>query len=296
MNITQSLVPQDKWKIKCPYEMNAKYIVVHNTANDAPAKNEVAYMIRNNNQVSFHYAVDDVEIVQGIAENRNAWHSGDGNGVNSGNRNGIAIEICYSRSGGEKFAKAEKNATEFIAQKLKENNWDISKVKKHQDFSGKYCPHRTLDLGWDRFIEMIKSLIEDEKPTTSGTEDIIYRVQVGAYKEKANSEKMLKQLENNGFDTYLIKADELYKVQVGAFKEKANAENQAKKLETLGFTTFITTKGGQAVSLETAKKSVTEIAKEVIKGKWGNGKLRQNKLKQAGYDYEAVQKEVNRLM
>lgn len=51
-------------------------------------------MIGNNNEVSFHYAVDDVEVVQGIPENRNAWHAGDkGNG--KGNREGIAIEICY---------------------------------------------------------------------------------------------------------------------------------------------------------------------------------------------------------
>jgi N-acetylmuramoyl-L-alanine amidase len=35
-------------------------------------------MIRNDNKVSFHYAIDDIEIVQGIPENRNAWHAGDG--------------------------------------------------------------------------------------------------------------------------------------------------------------------------------------------------------------------------
>ena len=46
----------------------------------------------------------------------------------------------------------------------------------------------------------------------------------------------------------------------------------------------------------TAKKSVTEIAKEVIAGKWGNGDTRKSKLTSAGYDYNAVQKEVNRLL
>ncbi len=43
-------------------------------------------------------------------------------------------------------------------------------------------------------------------------------------------------------------------------------------------------------------KSVTEIAKEVIAGKWGNGSDRANKLKTAGYDYNAVQAEVNRIL
>lgn len=44
------------------------------------------------------------------------------------------------------------------------------------------------------------------------------------------------------------------------------------------------------------KKSIDEIAKEVINGKWGNGEDREKKLKAAGYDYNAVQKRVNELM
>jgi len=43
------------------------------------------------------------------------------------------------------------------------------------------------------------------------------------------------------------------------------------------------------------KKSNTEIAKEVIAGKWGNGSTRKKKLAAAGYDYNAIQKIVNRL-
>lgn len=46
----------------------------------------------------------------------------------------------------------------------------------------------------------------------------------------------------------------------------------------------------------TKKKSVATIAKEVIAGKWGNGATRKKKLKAAGYDYKAVQKEVNKLL
>lgn len=46
----------------------------------------------------------------------------------------------------------------------------------------------------------------------------------------------------------------------------------------------------------TPTKSVTEVAKEVIKGLWGNGADRKKKLEAAGYNYNAVQKEVNRLL
>lgn len=44
----------------------------------------------------------------------------------------------------------------------------------------------------------------------------------------------------------------------------------------------------------TPSKSVAEVAKEVIAGKWGNGDTRKSKLQAAGYDYDAVQKEVNK--
>ncbi|NMB41906.1 MAG: N-acetylmuramoyl-L-alanine amidase [Firmicutes bacterium] len=169
MKIVQNLVPASKYNIKCPHPMTPEFIVVHNTANDASARNEVAYMIRNNNQVSFHYAVDDKEIVQGIPENRNAWHAGDG-GNGLGNRKGLSIEICYSKSGGKRFEEAEKLAAKFIAYKLKEKGWKIDKVKKHQDFSGKYCPHRTLDMGWQRFLKMVQNELDKLKGGATVTE------------------------------------------------------------------------------------------------------------------------------
>ena len=169
MNIVQNFVSPSKYNIKCPYPMTPEFIVVHNTANDASARNEVAYMISNSNKVSFHYAIDDKEIVQGIPENRNAWHAGDGaNG--QGNRKGLSIEICYSKSGGSKFIEAEKLAAKFIAYKLKEKGWGINRVKKHQDFSGKYCPHRTLDMGWQRFLDMVKSELDKLKGGATVTE------------------------------------------------------------------------------------------------------------------------------
>ncbi len=161
----QNLVANNKYSIKCPYQMTPEFVVVHNTANDASAQNEVKYMISNDDQVSFHYAVDDKEVVQGLPLDLNAWACGDGANGN-GNRKGIQVEICYSKSGGIKFENAEKNAAKFIAQLLKERGWGIDKVKKHQDFSGKYCPHRTLDKGWASFVNMVKDYLSElNKPT-----------------------------------------------------------------------------------------------------------------------------------
>jgi N-acetylmuramoyl-L-alanine amidase CwlA len=174
--------------------MRATRIVVHNTANDASARNEASYMISNNQEVSFHYAVDDKEVVQGIPENRNAWHSGDGaNG--KGNREGIAIEICYSKSGGDRFVKAEQNAVNLIAELLKRYGWGVDRVTKHQDYNGKYCPHRTLDLGWDRFINMIQAKLN--------TNTKLHKVQVGAFSNRANAEKLMNELKAKGYNAFI---------------------------------------------------------------------------------------------
>ena len=159
--IKENLVPKDKYAIKCPYTRTPTRVVIHNTANDAPAANEISYMRYNDLEISFHYAVDDVNIVQGIPESCNAWASGDGHG--KGNMEGIHIEICYSKSGGEKFDKAEQNAAEFTASLLKKYGWGIDKVTKHRDYDGKYCPHRTLDRGWQRFLSMVKRYMEPAK-------------------------------------------------------------------------------------------------------------------------------------
>ena len=176
VNIIKQIVPESRYYLKCPYEMTPTRIVVHNTANDATARNEIAYMTNNNNETSFHYAVDDKEIVQGIEENRNAWHASDGNG--KGNREGIAIEICYSKSGGDRFIKAEQNAVDLIVDILKRYNWGIDKVTKHQDYGNhKYCPHRTLDMGWNRFIKMIEDKLNASNSKISdGKVNVYYKV------------------------------------------------------------------------------------------------------------------------
>ena len=50
------------------------------------------------------------------------------------------------------------------------------------------------------------------------------------------------------------------------------------------------------VSSTGKKKTVTELAKEVIQGKWGNNPQRKKALIAAGYDYDAIQKKVDQLM
>lgn len=165
ISVRKNLVSSGECDLKCPYSMDAKYITFHNTANDASADAEIRYMIGNTSSTSYHFAVDDKEVVQGIPTDRNAFHCGDGSGPNSGNRTSIGVEVCYSKSGGAKYEAAEKLAIKFIAQLLKERGWGIDRLRKHQDWSGKYCPHRVLAEGrW----EAVKAAIAAELKALGG--------------------------------------------------------------------------------------------------------------------------------
>lgn len=68
--LRKNLVSENKYKLKCPYAMNAEYITIHNTANDVPAKNEISFMKNTTSSTSFHFAVDDKEVIQGLPLNR----------------------------------------------------------------------------------------------------------------------------------------------------------------------------------------------------------------------------------
>lgn len=78
-----------------------------------------------------------------------------------------------------------------------------------------------------------------------------------------------------------------------------NGDARKKALTDAGYDyTAVQTKVNSLLSGSTASasKSIDELAKEVIQGKWGNGQDRVNSLTKAGYDYNAVQKKVNQML
>lgn len=67
----------------------------------------------------------------------------------------------------------------------------------------------------------------------------LYRVQVGAYRNKDNADRMLNSLLMEGFPAFIILEDGLYKVQVGAFRYLANAVKMENRLRRFRYNTFI---------------------------------------------------------
>ncbi len=201
----------------------------------------------------------------------------------------LLADIC--KRNGIKALKwqADKN---LVGQVDKQN------MTVHRWFANKSCPGDYLYNRHGAIAAAVNGkLTSAGSNTETNAGKILYRVQTGAYSVKANAEKQLQKVKAAGFDTYMVKSGGLYKIQVGAYSVKANAEKQLQTIRAAGFDAFITTECGKAVeSTAFTKKSVDEIAKEVIAGKWGNGADRKNRLTAAGYDYNAVQNKVNELL
>lgn len=69
----------------------------------------------------------------------------------------------------------------------------------------------------------------------------LYRVQVGAYRNKENADRILNSLLMEGFPAFMIYDDGLYRVQVGAYEFLPNAIRMEARLRRKRYNTYITT-------------------------------------------------------
>lgn len=250
-----------------------------------------------------YYIGSDGFIVGGVSEDRRAWTSSS----EWNDQQAITIEVanCSGAPDWKISDEAYKSLISLCADICKRYgitpHYDKTingSITYHSMFSATLCPGPYLKglIDSGKFEQDIKNAmqIEQAKPNVS---DVLYRVQTGAFKNKANAEKLSIDLKNKGFaDNYICIVGGLYKVQVGAFANEDNAKAMAKKLVTAGFEAFITTSAGTAIATEAYRKSTAEIAKEVVAGKWGNGEKRRKALISAGYSYPEVQRAVNALL
>ena len=189
MQITKVICPEEKYRTKCPDVTEKHGIAIHNTYNDASAMSEISYMIGRPEKVSFHVAVDNYRVVEGLDFNRSCFATGDGR-YGEGNAHMISIEICYSESGGERFEQSERLCAEYVAYLLKQYGWGIEQVTKHQDYSGKYCPHRTLDMGWQRFLNMVQAYLNGETEVNNDVNNDGSDVEMKTYQNGSTSENV----------------------------------------------------------------------------------------------------------
>lgn len=204
----------------------------------------------------------------------------------------LCVDIC-KRNGAKKLLWiSDKNkALSYVPKD------DEMLITVHRWFANKSCPGDWLYNRLGELASTVTAKLGGTETPDTPQSNTLYRVQVGAYSVKANADAQLKKVKNAGFtDAFITQVGNMYKVQVGAYSVKSNADNMLAKVKSKGFDAFITTVSGTPVSsTSTPKKSVTEVAKEVLAGKWGNGADRKKRLTEAGYNYSEVQAKVNEL-
>lgn len=152
----------------------------------------------------------------------------------------LCTDICKRNGKSKLLWFGDKNKTLAYEPKA-----DEMIITVHRWFANKSCPGDWL---YDRLGDLaakVTSRLGGGSQQPSGT---LYRVQTGAYKQKANADAQLAKVKAAGFDTYMVQAGSYYKIQVGAYSKKENADAMAAKLKAAGFDTYITTEQGKAVS------------------------------------------------
>ena len=260
-------------------------ITVHNTdwisvANGTtPAEQYTRATVNGNmKDVRVHYYVDNTCAWQNLSHSLSGWHAADGSG--NGNRRTIAIECIMSPAYNDRDKKSEDNCARLAAALLKKDGLDINHLYTHTHWlnvrdgkSGsvdylnttrnpyKMCPAYILPH-WAEFKKKVQAYMN-----------------AGSSTPATSSPKQLYRVRKSWADA---------KSQIGAFSSLENAKKSCKT----GYAVF----DSNGKQVYPAKKSVDEVAREVIQGKWGNGTERKKRLTDAGYDHNEVQKKVNQMI
>lgn len=102
-------------------------------------------------------------------------------------------------------------------------------------------PRRESDIPETRVVpeSVVQEQIRDEiaESITSGP---VYTVQVGFFTVENNARSLAREIENQGFQTHVLRHNNAYKVQVGAYQNREQAERASRELKNLGYEIWVT--------------------------------------------------------
>lgn len=164
-----------------------KYIVIHETDNyskGAGAKTHAkAQHDGNFADMSVHYYCGSDGIYQAAEHTCKCWHIGREYGGNHSihdatNNNSIGIEICVNSDGN--YTVARQNAIELVKYLLQTTGIPASRVIRHFDAKGKYCPRKMLDTPslWTDFKNQISGASGGSSVISGAYQTGVYRVTV----------------------------------------------------------------------------------------------------------------------
>ncbi len=200
------------------------------------------------------------------------WYNGNWNVVLRPKKATIAeksAKACEAACTNNKIGYDQYQRNTLYTQ-AKAVNWDISKITTACECDCSSLMHLCAMIGGAKL--------------TYGSNGLCTFNMVKAFVDSGDYEKLTadKYLTS---DKYLKRGDILVRESGHTAMVLGNGSNAASGSNSSGSSVSTTT-----------KKTVAEITKEVVAGKWGNGAERKRRLIQSGYDWEAVQKAVNSLL
>lgn len=299
-----------------------KYIVVHYVGAVSTAKNNSDYFKSIYRGASAHYFVDDNDIYRVVRDEDIAWHCGTTGKYysNCRNSNSIGIEMCcYNNNGTLDISENIVNRTiELVKELMAKYKIPAENVIRHYDVTHKCCPAPFVNnpSRWNDFKNRLGGTVSNTPSSNNGNksnEEIANEVIAGKW---GNGDARKTALQNAGYNYSEIQAIVNQKLtgkisNTTTSNKKSidtivaeviagkwgNGEDRKTRLQNAGYNynevqAAVNNKlSGKSTSSN--KKSNETIANEVIKGLWGNGTDRKNRLTAAGYDYNAIQKIVN---
>lgn len=236
-----------------------QYIVIHHWGQDgASFCGVVNWLCRQGGNSSAHYVVEAGKVACIVDPDDTAWHAGNW----WYNLRSIGIECRPEMTDGDLATVAE----------LIREIWKVYgklPIIGHKDIVATACPGRYYAK-----LSTLKSMAESGNISASlaptpkpkagkSTDTLVKEVLQGMW---GNGQARYDALRRAGYDPDIVQ----------------NAVN----MRVLGTTQPITPK---------ASKNPSDVAREVLRGDWGVGSDRVARLTSAGYDYNTVQAEVNRL-
>lgn len=194
MQIKKQLVSQSIInKRSYGYGNPVKSITIHQTGNTNKGANAQAHANiqskLNPRQASWHYQVDDKEVIQSFEDSVKCWHATDGKGP--GNTTSVAIEICINSDGD--YKKALENAADLVKHLMDKHNLSIKDIKQHRDWYNKNCPAQLRakykGISWSDFLGMVEGVKVVEAPKTEVAGVVVKNPKInfiGKYQEWLN--------------------------------------------------------------------------------------------------------------
>lgn len=182
----------------------------HHTAVVGASAETIASNFNKNGNSANYVIGNDGTIISCVPEEYRAWTSSS----EDNDTQAITVEVCNS-TGAPEWKVSDKALEALInlgvdickRHNLSGFKWTGDKngtLTIHKMFASTSCPGPYLESKMPYIAEQITKRLNTQKEV----DDMLYKVQVGAFSVKANAEKLLAELKSKGYNGFIVEVDD----------------------------------------------------------------------------------------